>query len=114
MLAAPRPPALTVGCFKFQNPSANVNLVQRNVGSSNCKRVVVAAKATYSRVPLDTPGAYQLIDEDTGEKFIVWGSAEDDSSNSPIPSNEVLSWKPLPSPNNNNNDNDSTINQGFS
>ncbi|XP_069147495.1 DEAD-box ATP-dependent RNA helicase 50 isoform X2 [Solanum lycopersicum] len=112
MLAAPRPPALTVGCFKFQNPSANVNLVQRNVGSSNCKRVVVAAKATYSRVPLDTPGAYQLIDEDTGEKFIVWGSAEDDSSNSPIPSNEVLSWKPLPSPNNNNNDNDSTINQG--
>ncbi|XP_004250766.1 DEAD-box ATP-dependent RNA helicase 50 isoform X3 [Solanum lycopersicum] len=111
MLAAPRPPALTVGCFKFQNPSANVNLVQRNVGSSNCKRVVVAAKATYSRVPLDTPGAYQLIDEDTGEKFIVWGSAEDDSSNSPIPSNEVLSWKPLPSPNNNNNDNDSTINQ---
>ncbi|TMX04573.1 hypothetical protein EJD97_007432 [Solanum chilense] len=111
MLAAPRPPALTVGCFKFQNPSANVNLVQRNVGSINCKRVVVAAKATYSRVPLDTPGAYQLIDEDTGEKFIVWGSAEDDSSNSPIPSNEVLSWKPLPSPNNNNNDNDSTINQ---
>lgn len=72
---------------------------------------MVAAKATYSRVPLDTPGAYQLIDEDTGEKFIVWGSAEDDSSNSPIPSNEVLSWKPLPSPNNNNNDNDSTINQ---
>ncbi|KAL3354111.1 hypothetical protein AABB24_018655 [Solanum stoloniferum] len=111
MLAAPRPPSLTVGCFKFQKPSANVNLVQRNVGSSNCKRVVVAAKATYSRVPLDTPGAYQLTDEDTGEKFIVWGGAEDDSSNSPIPSNEVLSWKPLPSPNNNNN-NDSTINQG--
>ncbi|KAL3354108.1 hypothetical protein AABB24_018655 [Solanum stoloniferum] len=110
MLAAPRPPSLTVGCFKFQKPSANVNLVQRNVGSSNCKRVVVAAKATYSRVPLDTPGAYQLTDEDTGEKFIVWGGAEDDSSNSPIPSNEVLSWKPLPSPNNNNN-NDSTINQ---
>lgn len=110
MLAAPRPPALTVGRFKFQKPSGNVNVVQRNVGSSNCKKVVVATKAAYTRMPMDTPGAYQLIDEDTGEKFIVWGGTEDDTSNSPIPSSEVLSWKPLPSPNNNNND--STINQG--
>ncbi|CAN4119753.1 unnamed protein product [Withania somnifera] len=104
MLAAPRPPALTLpASFKFQNSSGNVNFVHSNVGSSNCKRVVVATRATYTRIPMDAPGAYQLIDQDTGEKFIVWG---DDSSNSPIPSKEVLSWKPLPSPNNH-----TTVNQ---
>lgn len=114
MLAAPRPPSLTVGRFKFQKPSANVNVVQRSVGSSNCKRVVFATKAAaYTRMPMDTPGAYQLIDEDTGEKFIVWGGSEDDTSNSPIPSNEVLSWKPLPSPKNSNK-NHTTVNQASS
>lgn len=99
MLASPRPPALSVGRFKFHKPS---------VGSSKCKRVVFATKATYTRMPMDTPGAYQLIDEDTGEKFIVWGGSEDDTCSSPIPSNEVLSWKPLPSPKNNH----TTLNQG--
>lgn len=41
---------------------------------------------------MDTPGAYQLIDDETGEKFIVWGGIDDDP---PIPSKDVLSWNPV-------------------
>ncbi|OWM63227.1 hypothetical protein CDL15_Pgr010627 [Punica granatum] len=52
----------------------------------------VAVRAGYNRTPLDTPGAYQLIDEETGEKFIVWGGADDDDTQ--IPSKAVLSWNP--------------------
>ncbi|KAF8392757.1 hypothetical protein HHK36_023106 [Tetracentron sinense] len=52
----------------------------------------VLIRAGYTRKPMDTPGAYQLIDDDTGEKFIVWGGIDD---HSPIPSKEVLSWKPM-------------------
>lgn len=51
-----------------------------------------AVRAGYTRTPMDTPGAYQLIDDETGEKFIVWGGADDDESN--IPSKAVLSWNP--------------------
>ncbi|OVA04840.1 Helicase [Macleaya cordata] len=40
---------------------------------------------------METPGAYQLIDDETGEKFIVWGGIDDDS---PVPSKDILSWKP--------------------
>uniref|UniRef100_A0A5B7BVN7 Putative DEAD-box ATP-dependent RNA helicase 50 n=1 Tax=Davidia involucrata TaxID=16924 RepID=A0A5B7BVN7_DAVIN len=61
-------------------------------------RVVV--RAGYARRPMETPGAYQLIDDETGEKFIVWGGIDDDDDSSNIPSKEVLSWKP--SVNNNN------------
>ncbi|XP_070052383.1 DEAD-box ATP-dependent RNA helicase 50 [Nicotiana tomentosiformis] len=108
MLSAPRAPAPAVAVaaparFKFQNVCGNpVNLLllHRNVGSS-CKRVVVSTKAAYSRMPMDTPGAYQLIDKESGDKFIVWGGTEDDDSS--IPSKEVLSWKPLASTSPDNN-----------
>ncbi|KAI7745024.1 hypothetical protein M8C21_030693 [Ambrosia artemisiifolia] len=46
----------------------------------------------YRKRSLETPGAYELVDEDTGDKFIVWGDADDDEA--PIPSKEVLQWKP--------------------
>ncbi|XP_038978955.1 DEAD-box ATP-dependent RNA helicase 50 isoform X2 [Phoenix dactylifera] len=49
--------------------------------------------AAYKRIPMETSGAYQLIDEETGDKFIVWGGAEN-GPDSPIPSAEVLSWRP--------------------
>lgn len=52
-------------------------------------RLVV--RGGYTRTPMETPGAYQLIDDDTGEKFIVWGGGSDDA---PIPSKHTLSWKP--------------------
>ncbi|KAK9145068.1 hypothetical protein Sjap_004971 [Stephania japonica] len=54
----------------------------------------VSIRASYTRKPMDTPGAYQLIDDDTGEKFIVWGGVDEDDTDAPIPSKEVLSWKP--------------------
>ncbi|KAK3441930.1 hypothetical protein EUGRSUZ_B02194 [Eucalyptus grandis] len=47
----------------------------------------------YTRTPLDTPGAYQLIDDETGERFIVWGGS-DDPVDSPAPPEDVLRWKP--------------------
>lgn len=50
-------------------------------------------RAAYKRVPMETSGAYQLIDEETGDKIIVWGGAEN-GPDSPIPSAEVLSWRP--------------------
>lgn len=50
-------------------------------------------RVAYKRIPMDTPGAYQLIDEHTGEKFIVWGGSDDGGDDS-IPSEQVLSWKP--------------------
>lgn len=43
---------------------------------------------------MDTPGAYQLTDDETGEKFIVWGGVDDDHHHSPVPSKDVLSWNP--------------------
>ncbi|KAL3750456.1 hypothetical protein ACJRO7_011458 [Eucalyptus globulus] len=47
----------------------------------------------YTRTPLDTPGAYQLIDDETGARFIVWGGS-DDPADSPAPPEDVLRWKP--------------------
>ncbi|KAI3974348.1 hypothetical protein MKX01_031017 [Papaver californicum] len=52
-------------------------------------RGVLVRSSGYIRKDLDTPGAYQLIDDETGERVIVWG--DDDS---PIPSKETLKWKP--------------------
>ncbi|KAK3441927.1 hypothetical protein EUGRSUZ_B02191 [Eucalyptus grandis] len=47
----------------------------------------------YTRTPWDTPGAYQLIDDETGERFIV-GGGSDDPADSPVPPKDVLRWKP--------------------
>lgn len=45
---------------------------------------------------MEAPGAYELVDDETGEKFIVWGGNDDDKDNttSSIPSKDVLYWKP--------------------
>ncbi|KAJ0976499.1 hypothetical protein J5N97_018464 [Dioscorea zingiberensis] len=58
----------------------------------NGRRLPVC-RAAYKRIPMDNPGAYQLIDEHTGEKFIVWGGSDGGDEES-IPSKQVLSWKP--------------------
>ncbi|KAL6008990.1 hypothetical protein ACLOJK_022217 [Asimina triloba] len=52
-----------------------------------------SVRAAFTRKPTGTAGAYQLIDNDTGEKFFVWGGS-DEGPDSPIPSKQVLSWKP--------------------
>lgn len=43
---------------------------------------------------METPGAYELIDEESGEKVIVWGGTDDDDDGPSIPSRKVLSWNP--------------------
>ncbi|CAA6668843.1 unnamed protein product [Spirodela intermedia] len=54
-------------------------------GGSSCGRRRLAVKArTYTRIPMETAGAYQLIDEETGERVIVWGGV-DDGPDSPLP-----------------------------
>ena len=53
----------------------------------------------YSRTPLETAGAYELIDKDTGEKVIVWGGTDDDHD-PPIPPKHLLlssNWNKDPS-----------------
>ncbi|CBI26041.3 unnamed protein product, partial [Vitis vinifera] len=64
----------------------------RSIPCRSRKSKVMLVTARYSRRQMDTPGAYQLIDDETGEKFIVWGGIDDDP---PIPSKDVLSWNPV-------------------
>lgn len=68
----------------------NKTQVQR---SRRRRRIVVVAAGGggYSKKSLDTPGAYELVDEETGDKFIIWG---DDNDNDNIPSKQVLQWEP--------------------
>ncbi|CDP16926.1 unnamed protein product [Coffea canephora] len=75
--------------------SFNLQLINHQQRAMKVKMVVRAGR--YTRLSLDTPGAYQLIDNETGEKFIVWGGEENDPPNSPIPSQQVLSWEPFSS-----------------
>ncbi|KAK3189332.1 hypothetical protein Dsin_028893 [Dipteronia sinensis] len=58
---------------------------------------LVSVRCGYSRKPLETSGAYQLVDEETGEKLILWGGSDDDPLFSPIPPKLLLrssNWKP--------------------
>ncbi|XP_042476886.1 DEAD-box ATP-dependent RNA helicase 50 isoform X2 [Macadamia integrifolia] len=64
----------------------------RHRRNPTCTKQRVCIRAGYTRKAMQTPGAYQLVDDETGEKFIVWGGIGEDS---PIPSKEVLSWKPI-------------------
>ncbi|KAK4856659.1 hypothetical protein QYF36_019790 [Acer negundo] len=69
---------------------------------------LVSVRCGYSRKPLETSGAYQLVDEETGEKLIVWGGSDDDPLLSPNPPKQLLrssNWKPhIPVPVATNND----------
>ncbi|KAK3190091.1 hypothetical protein Dsin_029652 [Dipteronia sinensis] len=69
---------------------------------------LVSVRCGYNRKPLETSGAYQLVDEETGEKLIVWGGSDDDPLLSPIPPKQLLrssNWKPhIPVPVATNND----------
>ncbi|CAH1433205.1 unnamed protein product [Lactuca virosa] len=104
MLLKASPPALPVN-FKFSFntisnstfPSFNNCSVSGEIGVGGPKsgrRGVVAVGAGYTKRPLETPGAYELVDEESGDKFIVWGGTDDDDHQAPIPSKEVLHWEP--------------------
>ncbi|GAB2294200.1 hypothetical protein Dimus_028418 [Dionaea muscipula] len=66
--------------------------LRRNNGGRAVKVRVV--RADYTKRTMDTPGAYELIDEESGERVIVWGGTGDEDDAAPIPSKQVLSWKP--------------------
>ncbi|XP_021752450.1 DEAD-box ATP-dependent RNA helicase 50-like [Chenopodium quinoa] len=56
------------------------------------RSMTVRVNACYKKRPMDTPGAYELIDEESGEKVILWGGVDDVEPS--IPSKKVLSWTP--------------------
>lgn len=63
---------------------------------TNMARVNVKVRVSnggYAKRKMEAPGAYELIDEETGEKVIVWGGSED-SDDVGIPSQHVISWTP--------------------
>ncbi|CAK9138894.1 unnamed protein product [Ilex paraguariensis] len=102
--AAPPPITYKFGDFNIQNRSFSNGNGNRSLKlkTKSRKRAVVVVRAGYSQRPLETPGAYELIDDTTGEKFIIWGGIDGkDNGNRQfsIPSEEVLSWKPKPSSN---------------
>lgn len=58
------------------------------------RNATVRVSAGYKKRPMETPGAYELIDEESGERIILWGGDDDDEVS--IPSKQVLSWTPTP------------------
>ncbi|KAF3784561.1 DEAD-box ATP-dependent RNA helicase 50 [Nymphaea thermarum] len=70
--------------------------LRRNATSRTAALVV---RAEYTRKPTGTPGAYHLFDDNTGERFIVWGAANDNSEDFVVPRKEVLTQNPDVPPN---------------
>ncbi|GKU96056.1 hypothetical protein SLEP1_g9337 [Rubroshorea leprosula] len=82
-----------VPSFPFSFPSPTPWKRPCVLHSHGCNLVVV--RAGYTRTPLETAGAYQLVDDETGEKVIVWGG--DDPGDDVIPPKHLLhpsNWKP--------------------
>ncbi|KAL8237325.1 hypothetical protein R6Q59_018406 [Mikania micrantha] len=74
------------------NVVSNSSCFSCEIGTKSGRRGVVAVGAGgYTKRSLETPGAYELVDEDSGDKFIVWGGIDDET---PVPTKEVLQWKP--------------------
>lgn len=70
-----------------------------SVASGGPRRSLAAAAAAaaesdeshgYEKVPMDTPGAYRLVDHATGRSVIVWGGTDEGDETS-MPSPSVLS-----------------------
>ncbi|XP_059630618.1 DEAD-box ATP-dependent RNA helicase 50 isoform X2 [Cornus florida] len=106
---SPPPPPLPFHSFCSRNGNGKGNLFISQFPQRRT-RVGVVIRAGYSRRPMDTPGAYQLIDDETGEKVIVWGGIDNAHDQSPIPSKEVLSWSRRSTT---TNDNNTTTNPAF-
>nr|GLL35803.1 DEAD-box ATP-dependent RNA helicase 50 [Ipomoea trifida]GMD39434.1 DEAD-box ATP-dependent RNA helicase 50 [Ipomoea batatas] len=96
--AAVAPPPYAVNSFKFRRAMVLQPIPLAGSGNvvnlTSCRRKRREVQGSYTRRPMDTPGAYELIDNGTGEKVIVWGGVENDDDDSAIPSKELLSaWK---------------------
>ncbi|GMH08727.1 hypothetical protein Nepgr_010567 [Nepenthes gracilis] len=80
------------GNGKFPRPAGGATLSLWRTDWLVSRRVKVVRAAAYKRRPMETAGAYELVDEESGERVIVWGGADDDGF--PIPPKHVLSWNP--------------------
>ncbi|XP_076935663.1 DEAD-box ATP-dependent RNA helicase 50 [Bidens hawaiensis] len=103
--AAASPPALPVNWgLKLNKSSAFLSLNNNNNNKKKKKgSCEVGGKRGYRKRPLETAGAYELVDQEEEEEETPIPIPI------PIPSKHVLQWKPPPSiHNNNNNNNNST------
>ncbi|KAL1806806.1 hypothetical protein ACET3Z_029874 [Daucus carota] len=79
------------------NATSNTPKWRRKCSDSGggSSRVSIVARAAYTRRKLETAGAYELIDDETGDKVIVWGDEKDDDDvDDSVVSKDVLKWKP--------------------
>lgn len=97
-MLAKLPPATS---FEFRRtealrrPSLSFTTTTRNCSGGAGARVSIVARAAYTRRKLETAGAYELIDEESGEKVIVWGDDDDDDvDDNSVISKDVIQWKP--------------------
>ncbi|KAK1380474.1 DEAD-box ATP-dependent RNA helicase 50 [Heracleum sosnowskyi] len=76
------------------NTTSNQFNWRRNGSDVAGARVSVVVRAAYTRRKLETAGAYELIDDETGDKVIVWGDDDDDVAGDSVISKDVIQWKP--------------------
>ncbi|KAL6847594.1 hypothetical protein ACP4OV_022620 [Aristida adscensionis] len=81
-------------CIRSSAAAAAAASVSCGGGSRRSWAAAATAEAGgsrgYERVPMDTPGAYRLVDRATGRSVIVWGGA-DDGDDATVPSPAALS-----------------------
>ncbi|KAL9691615.1 hypothetical protein QQ045_012040 [Rhodiola kirilowii] len=88
----PYPPCAQFPATKWSLSTEKVLLFGKRRSGGKSRFVV---RAGYKKIPMDAAGAYRLVDEESGEKFIVWGGSEEDEKQaSALPSKDVLTWKP--------------------
>lgn len=96
MLLKPVSSSLPAINSKFSSSSSSfsrkVNWLNKTQVQRRRRRIVVAVGGGggYSKKSLDTPGAYELVDEETGDKYIIWG----DDNDHDVPSKQLLQWEP--------------------
>ncbi|KAL9260152.1 DEAD-box ATP-dependent RNA helicase 50-like protein [Drosera capensis] len=78
--------------FNLQFLSTRTNTIN---GCGGRMRVRVRGVGGYTKRKLDTEGAYEVVDEGTGERVIVWGGKDDVFDDEKLlASKEMLFWKP--------------------
>ncbi|XP_020598156.1 DEAD-box ATP-dependent RNA helicase 50 isoform X2 [Phalaenopsis equestris] len=81
--------------FSAQSAPFNSNQVSPSAVHHCCGRRKLSVMEAYQQIPMDTAGAYRLIDDETGESLIVWGGVD---GNFPIPPKKAMSSKPEHNP----------------
>ncbi|GAB2227847.1 hypothetical protein Droror1_Dr00009674 [Drosera rotundifolia] len=84
------PPSIRATIFQFPPTRTHIN----GCGGGRM-RVRVRGVGGYTKRKLDTEGAYEVVDEGTGERVIVWGGKDDVFDDEKLmASKEMLFWKP--------------------